>query len=92
MLCRRANIWDSTQREAALVGCRGSPGSGPQRTRSDRRGDWDPEKQPVQIQQTEGTSVADAGDGGAEGMSEDWPSILSFNLNKLMRDLVELTK
>ncbi len=62
----RQRCWDSTQREAALVGCRGSPGSDTQRAGSDRRGDRDTQKQSVQIQQTEGTSVADAGDGRAE--------------------------
>ena len=59
-------------------------GTRSQRAGSDRRGDRDTQKQPVQIQQTEGTSLANTGDGRPR-------SILSFNLNKLMRDLVALT-
>jgi hypothetical protein len=41
-------------------------GAGVQRARPDRGDHWDFEKRQVQIQQAEGTSVADAGDGRAE--------------------------
>ena len=60
-------------------------GSGTQRAGSHRRVNWHVEKQPLQIQQVQRTSLADAGDGGPR-------SILSFNLNKFMRDLVALTR
>src|ERR1043166_2231044 len=56
---------DSAQRASAVVGCRGSPGADSQRAGSDRGQHWDIEKQPVQIQQTQGTSLANAGDGGS---------------------------
>src|SRR5262249_5041369 len=62
---RRQGGGDSAQRESAVVGCRGSPGSDSQRAGSDRGKHWDVEKQPVQIQQTQGTSLANAGDGGS---------------------------
>src|SRR5262249_51204472 len=42
------------------------PPPGPERTRQDRRHHWDPQKQQIQLQQTQGTSVAHAGDGRAE--------------------------
>lgn len=57
---------DSTQGETPLVGCRDGPGTDTQRAGSDRGGDWDLEKQSIQIQQAQGTSVADAGDGWAQ--------------------------
>src|SRR5919109_3424700 len=56
----------SAQREATVVGCRGSPGADLQRARSHRRKHWDVEKQSGQVQQAPRTSVADTGDGGAE--------------------------
>src|SRR5712664_632447 len=65
-LWRVSSRWDSTQRASALVGCRGSPGSNTHRTGPDRRGDRDTQKQSIQIQQTEGTSMAHAGDGRPE--------------------------
>ena len=48
-----------------MVGCRGSPGSDSQRAGLDRGKHGDVEKQPIQIQQTQGTSLANAGDGGS---------------------------
>src|SRR6266550_1824127 len=56
----------SAQGESAVVGCRGSPRSDSQRAGSDRGQHWDFEKQSIQVQQTEGASLAHAGDGGAE--------------------------
>src|SRR5215216_4141076 len=56
----------SAQGESAVVGCQGSPRSDSQRAGSDRGQHWDFEKQSIQVQQTEGASLAHAGDGGAE--------------------------
>src|SRR4029453_19277335 len=44
-------------------GCGGAPRDGPQRARQDRRDYWYPEDGQIWVQQTQGTSVADAGDG-----------------------------
>nr|PON18781.1 hypothetical protein C2W62_06090 [Candidatus Entotheonella serta] len=55
-----------TQRETALVGCRGSPGADSQRAGSDRRGDRDVEKRSVSIQQAQRATLAHAEDGRAE--------------------------
>ena len=63
---RRAGCRHSTQRETALVGCRGRPGADSQRARSHRRMHRDFKKQPIQIQQAQRTSLAHAGDGGAK--------------------------
>ena len=57
---------DSTQRETALVGCRGSPGADSQRAGSDRRGNWHLEKRSLSIQQIQRATLAHAEDGRAE--------------------------
>src|SRR5215217_4798379 len=56
----------SAQGAAALASCRGSPAAGAKRAGQDRRGHWHVEKQQIWVQQTQGTSLADAGDGGSE--------------------------
>src|SRR6516164_7334371 len=58
--------WHSAQGAAALASCRGSPAAGAKRAGQDRRDHWHVEKQQIWVQQTQGTSLADAGDGGAE--------------------------
>jgi hypothetical protein len=58
--------WHSAQGAAALASCRGSPAAGAKRAGQDRRDHWHVEKQQIWVQQTQGTSLADAGDGGSE--------------------------
>lgn len=57
---------DSAQGATGVASCRGSARSSTQRAGADGGEHWDVEKRQVQIQQAEGTSVADAGDGWAE--------------------------
>src|SRR4029453_8344117 len=58
--------WHSAQGAAAWASCRGSPAAGAKRAGQDRRDHWHVEKQQIWVQQTQGTSLADAGDGGSE--------------------------
>src|SRR5712692_7652674 len=55
--------WHPAQRPRAVVWCRGRPRDGPERARQDRRDHWHPEDGQIGVQQAQGTSVADAGDG-----------------------------
>ena len=55
--------WHPAQRPAGVARCRGRPSNGPERTRQDRRHHWDTEDGQIWVQQAQGTSVADAGDG-----------------------------
>src|SRR6266511_3368384 len=77
--------WHSAQRPGSMASCRGSPRAGSQRAGSDRRGHRHLEKSKIQVQQTQRTSLGDAGDGRAEvylviqseqadaGCSRSWP-------------------
>src|SRR5262249_38109049 len=58
--------WYSAPGQTALASCRGSPRAGAERARQDRRHHRHPEEREIQVQQAQGTSVADAGDGRSE--------------------------
>src|SRR6266851_5182277 len=51
------------QRPRGVARCRGRPRDGPERARQDRRDHWHSEDGQIWVQQAQGTSVADAGDG-----------------------------
>ncbi len=51
------------QRPRGVARCRGRPRDGPERARQDRRDHWHAEDGQIWVQQAQGTSVADAGDG-----------------------------
>src|SRR5216684_1446536 len=53
------------QRPRGVARCRGRPRDGPERARPDRRDHWHSEDGQIWVQQAQGTSVADAGDGRA---------------------------
>src|SRR5919202_3060763 len=55
--------WYPAQRPRSVARCRGRPRDGQKRARQDRRHHWDPEERQIWVQQAQGTSVADAGDG-----------------------------
>src|SRR5262249_39017302 len=57
----------SAQGPRGVARCRGRPRDGAQRTWQDRRHHWHPEDGQIRVQQAQGTSVADAGDG--------WPPV-----------------
>src|SRR5262245_17114401 len=54
--------WHSAQGPRGVARCRGRPRDGAQRAWQDRRDHWHPEDGHLWVQQTHGTSVADAGD------------------------------
>src|SRR6267378_8686934 len=55
--------WHPAQSPRGVARCRGRPRDGPERARQDRRDHWHPEDRQIGVQQAQGTSVADAGDG-----------------------------
>src|SRR5713101_1735696 len=57
--------WHSAQRRRDVACGRGRPRDGPERARQDGRDHWHPEDGQIWVQQAQGTSVADAGDGRA---------------------------
>ena len=59
--------------QRAWARCRGRPADGQERTGQDRRDHWYPEDGQIWVQQAQGTSVADAGDGRYLALSS--PSI-----------------
>ena len=59
----RQGDWHSAQRPSGMARCRGRPRDRQKRAWQDRRHHWHPEDGQIWVQQPQGTSVADAGDG-----------------------------
>src|SRR5207302_6459932 len=55
--------WHPAQRPRRVARCPSRPRDGPERAWQDRRHHWHPEDRQIWVQQAQGTSVADTGDG-----------------------------